>query len=259
MKTNHTPDILTPERVAELASVHGQACLSLYQSTHRNHPENQQDPIRFRQLVKSLETSLREQHAAVAVKSLLEPFVALAQEHNFWNHTMGGLAVLGTQGLFRVFLLPQSVEELAVVADSFHTKPLHQLLQSTGRYQVLALSLNKVQLFEGGRNALNTVALAADVPLTMTDTLGNGRSEPHSTVLESHSRPSGLPLMLAALPEHQHLFRKVSHNPFLMATGLMVNPESLTQDALRERAWEVAALQQQALQSARSEGRHALS
>ena len=31
--------------------------------------------------------------------------------------------------------------------------------------------------------------------------------------------------MLAALPEHHHLFREVSHNPFLMASGLMVDPQ----------------------------------
>ena len=30
-------------------------CLSLYQSTHRQHPDNVQDPIRFRNLVKELE------------------------------------------------------------------------------------------------------------------------------------------------------------------------------------------------------------
>jgi len=69
-------------------------------------------------------------------------------------------------------------------------------------------------------------------------------------VLENHSKPSGLPLMLVALPEHQQMFRKLSHNPCLMASGLMVAPQSLTPDALRQRAWEVAAPQQQAQQAA---------
>ncbi len=41
--------------------------------------------------------------------------------------------MLGAPGLFRVFLLQRPVAELAVVADSFHTKPLRQWLQSTGR------------------------------------------------------------------------------------------------------------------------------
>jgi len=292
MKSIQTPDTLTQASLAELASFKGRPCLSLYQPTHRRHPDNQQDPIRFRHLVKALETSLRQQHATAAVKALVEPFEGLAQDHDFWNHTQDGLAVLGAPGLFRVFLLRRPVAELAVVSDSFHTKPLRQWLQSTGRYQVLALSLNKVQLFEGDRNGLDAVALAAGVPQTMSAALGDERTEPHSTVssyggiggghmamhhgqggkkdeidgdaerffravdravLEHHSRPSGLPLMLAALPEHHHLFRKVSHNPFLMASGLMVDPHGLMHDDLRQRAWDVAAPQQEAQQAAWSD------
>ncbi|GHA19768.1 baeRF3 domain-containing protein [Oceanisphaera arctica] len=290
MKT--TPDTLTPASLAELASFQGRPCLSLYQPTHRRHPDNQQDPIRFRHLVKAMETSLRQQHAADAVQALVEPFEAVAQDHDFWNHTLDGLAVLSAPGLFRVFLLQRPVTELAVVADSFHTKPLRRWLQSVERYQVLALSLHQVQLFDGDRNALDAVALAADVPRTMTEALGDERTEPHTTVssyggtggghmamhhgqggrkdeidedaerffravdravLEHHSRPSGLPLMLAALPEHHHLFRQVSHNPLLMASGLMVDPQGLTQDELQQRAWDVAAPQQAAQQAAWSD------
>ena len=242
--------------------------------------------------MKALETSLRQQHATAAVKALIEPFEALAQDHDFWNHTQDGLAVLGAPGLFRVFLLQRPVAELAVVSDSFHTKPLRQWLQSTGRYQVLALSLNKVQLFEGDRNTLDAVALAAGVPQTMAAALGDERTEPHTTVssyggivsghmamhhgqggrkdeidgdaerffraadravLEHHSRPSGLPLMLAALPEQHHLFREVSHNPFLMASGLMADPQGLTHDDLRQRAWDVAAPLRAAQQAAWSD------
>ncbi len=65
-------------------------------------------------------------------------------------------------------------------------------------------------------------------------------------VLEHHSRPSGLPLILAALPEHHHLFRQISHNPFLMAEGLTINPDVLPIDELRERAWQVVEPQYQA-------------
>ena len=36
-------------------------------------------------------------------------------------------------------------------------------------------------------------------------------------VLEHHSRPSGLPLILAALPEHHSLFRPLSENSFLVS------------------------------------------
>jgi hypothetical protein len=65
-------------------------------------------------------------------------------------------------------------------------------------------------------------------------------------VLEHHSRPSGLPLILAALPEHHHLFHRVCHNPFLMAEGLTINPDALPIDEFRELAWQVVEPQYQA-------------
>jgi hypothetical protein len=65
-------------------------------------------------------------------------------------------------------------------------------------------------------------------------------------VLEHHSQPSGLPLILAALPEHQHLFRRISHNPFLIAGGITINPVTLPIDELRKRAWQVVEPEYQA-------------
>ncbi len=259
----------------------GQAapCLSLYQPTHRHHPENKQDPIRFGNLVKAMEQSLLQAHSAADARALLEPLRALASDAAFWNHTADGLAVFVAKGFFRVYTLPRTVRALAVVADSFHTKPLARLLQTVDRYQVLGLNLHEVKLFEGNRDALDEVALAAGVPRTITDALGDQLTDPHQTVasyggvgggtvsmrhghggkadevdsdadrffravdralLEHHSRPSKLPLMLASLPEHHALFRKVSHNPFLTAEALDVHPDAISHSALVERAWKLA-------------------
>jgi hypothetical protein len=271
-------ELPTIESLAELASVQQSPCLSLYQPTHRRHPENQQDPIRYRNLVKELEVSLLQKYPAVESRLLLEPFEKLAHEHDFWNNTLDGLAVLGGSGLFRVFQLQRPVAELAVVADSFHTKPLRRFLQSVGRYQVLGLSLGKIQLFEGNRDTLDEIDPAPGVPRTIADALGDEAVESHMTVasyggvgqgtapmhhgdggkqdavevkaerffravdravLKYHSRPSALPLILAALPEHHHLFRRVSHNPLLIAEGISVNPDAVPIDELRNLAWQV--------------------
>ena len=277
-------NILTIKALAELASVRQPPCLSLYQPTHRHRPETQQDPIRFRNLVKELETLLRQKYPAAETQLILEPFEALAHDHDFWIHTLDGPAVLGGPGLFQVFQIQRPVAELVVVADSFHTKPLRRFLQSVGRYQVLGLSLSKIQLFEGNRNVLDEINLAPSVPQTIVQALGAELTEPHQTVasyggggdstpmhhsqggkkdeadidserffravdravLEYHSRPAGLPLILAALPEHHHLFHRVSHNPFLMAEGLTINPDVLPIDELRKRVWEVVEPQYEA-------------
>lgn len=276
---------VTNALLAELLATHQPPCLSLYQPTHRRHPDNQQDPIRFRNLVKELETSLRQKYSAVESGPLLAPFDALAHDHDFWNHTLDGLAVLGGPGLFRVFGLQRPVAELVVAADSFHTKPLRRDLQSADRYQVLGLSLHEVHLFEGNRNALDEIDLAPGVPRTITEALGEELTEPHQTVasyggvggastsmrhghggkkdevdidadrffravdravLDHHSRPSGLPLILAALPEHHHRFHQVSHNPLLVAEGITLDPGAVPAAELRVLAWQVVEPQYQA-------------
>ena len=273
---------LSPQALAELAAFTSPPCLSLYQPTHRRHPENQQDPIRFRHGVEALEESLRQRHPAAETRALLAPFHALADDADFWNHTLDGIAVLGGAGLFRVFVLARPVEELAVVADSFHTKPLRRFLQSVNRFQVLGLSRREIRLFEGDRDVIDEIELAPGVPRTVTEALGDELTEPHHTVssyggvggarspmhhgqggkkdevdldaerffravdravTEHHSKPTGLPLILAALPEHHHLFREVSHNALLLPSGIDVNPDALSPDQLRARAWQAVAPQ----------------
>jgi hypothetical protein len=254
-------------------------CLSLYQPTHRRHPENQQDPIRFRNLLKALEQSLRQKYATRDVRPLMEPFQTLAEDRDFWNYTLDGLAALGAPGLFRVYRLQRPVPEVVIVADSFHLKPLMRILQSADRYQVLGLNRREIKLFAGNRDALDEIELAQAVPQTITDALGEKLTEPLTVtsysagsagagapairhgygskqdevdieserffravdraVLEHHSRPSGLPLILATLPEYHTLFRQISQNPFLTADGIDIHPDALPPDALRERAWRL--------------------
>ena len=216
-------------------------------------------------------------YPAAEARLLLKPFEELSNDRDFWKHTLDGLAVLCAPDFFQAFRLPRPITDLVVAADSFHIKPLWQFLQSSDRYQVLGLSRDKVRLFEGNRDSLAEVELAADVPRTLTDALGSELTEPHQTVasyggvggssnamhhghggkaaevdidadrffrlvdravMEHHSRPTGLPLILAALPEHHHRFHSISRNPFLLANGIAVNPDAVTNDALRTLAWQ---------------------
>jgi hypothetical protein len=282
---------LTQDYPALLRAEHEAPCLSLYQPTHRQHPDNLQDPIRFRNLVKRLEESLRQNPASRDIPALLRPFDALADDAAFWNHTADGLAVLAAPGLFRVYTLQRPVAELAVVADSFHTKPLMRIAQSADRYHVLGLSKQGFKVYEGNRDALAEMPPLDSVPQTADAWLRRGADEregahraygpagasnltAHGTgvkhaaggvarhgtdvkqdaedrdtehffravdraVLEHWSQPAGQPLILAALPQHHHLYRAVSTNPHLIDAAIDVHPDALSIDALREWAWQL--------------------
>jgi hypothetical protein len=267
---------VTTDHLAELLTDHEPPCISLYQPTHRYHPDNQQDAIRYRNLLRTMEASLLQKYPTREVKTLVEKFQALAHDTRFWNRRTDGLAILGTTDTFQIFDLQQAVPELLVVANSFHLKPLLRLLQSADRYQILCLDRHEARLYEGNRDALDPIELM-DFPSTITEALGNELTEPHETVasyglgagkdgkemhhghgakkdevdidrdrffrvidravLEHYSRPSGLPLILAALAEYQAPFREISHNPHLLHDGIVGNPNALGLDQLRAEAW----------------------
>jgi hypothetical protein len=271
-----TVDVLANDYPELLLGPHHPPCLSLYQPTHRLHPDNQQDPIRFRNLIKAMEQLLRQKYPDHEHEPLLAPYRALAEDKAFWNNTFDGLAVLGTSGLFRVYRLQRTPAELVTVGDGFHTKPLVRFQQSADRYQILGLNRREIRLFEGNRDHLDEIDPAPGVPRSV-DQVSDAETEQdrsirthgpikpamgrhgagdakHSAtdaatehffravdraVLEHHSRPGEMPLLLAALPEHHHLFRTISRNPYLAAEAMDVNPDALSLDALRERAWQL--------------------
>jgi len=290
-------NLLTTDFRAALLRPHGSPCLSLYQPTHRHHPGNRQDPIRFRNLVKELDQSLQNKYSTEQIRPLLEPFEALSRDHEFWKYTTDGLVVFAARDFFQVFGLQRTTPALAVVADSFHTKPLMRLLQSADRFQVLGLKLHEIKLFEGNRDSLVEIALepevrderfkvivasggeidlAPEVPSTLTEALsepdrslasyggtggasaairhrhGDEKDEMRffriidRAILASHSQPSGLPLILAALPEHQGQFRKRTQNPFLLAQGIETHPDAMPMKEFLERAWNILEPQYQA-------------
>lgn len=270
-------DALEHDYRTVLLASHEPPCVSLYQPTHRAHPDKQQDSIRFRNLVRELEQSLGQAYASRQSKSILRPFYELAENEEFWNHALDGVAIFASSDLFQVYRLQRPVKELAVVADSFHTKPLMRILQSADRYHVLGLNREEATLFEGNRYALDQVEPAPNFPWTPIDVAGGQEGEPERTnrvygpagtgrttrhgtdvrqeaidsaterffravddaVLEQYSRPSGMPLLLAALPEHHHLFRTVSRNPFLVSEMIDIHPSAVPIHELRERAWQL--------------------
>lgn len=252
-------------------------CVSLYQPTHRSFPENNQDPLRYKNMLRDIEAALKQKYETQVIVSVLAPFQLLANDRKFWNHTLDGLAVLGRPGLFRVFRLQRPVKELHVVADTFHVKPLLRILQSADRYQILALRRDEIKLYEGNRDQLDEVDLAPSVPRTLSEMLHDKIPKPDQTpaihpkgeelpmrfythggdadilqpetgrwfravdqaIWENHSRPSGLPLLLASQPHNASHFRQISNNALLLPQGIDIHPDDLSVSELRERAWEV--------------------
>ena len=248
--------------------------ISLYQPTHRHSPENKQDVIRFKNLIKEMEISLNQKYSKKETSSIIDLFFKISEDKEFWNCSLDGLGILYAEGQAIIYRLARRVKELVIVSDSFHIKPLIRNFQSADRYHVLGLNREEFALFEGNRYGFDKVELEDHIPTNIKEALGEeyiatyqkanryggvgdqgnfhghyGRKEAIEVdtkrffrivdreVLEYYSKPSNLALILLALPEYHTLFREISHNPYLLEEGIKSNYDALTVDKIKEDVW----------------------
>jgi len=214
-------------------------CVSLYAPMVKAGPETQQNPIRFKNLVRRASDALAERGLAPKdAEGFLAPAAALLEDTPFWQHQGQGLAAFVADGFFRWYRLPLEVRELSVVEDRFHLKPLLPLLSGDGRFYVLALAQKHVRLLEATRHSVREVDLG-DLPTSLNDAKAeiqkffNLLDQGIGTVVaDKHA-----PLVLAGVEFLFPLYRQASDHPHLVDGGVPGNPAELSNEELHERAW----------------------
>jgi hypothetical protein len=122
-------DILKQKDLQQLLETSGEWCVSIYMPTHRMGREQQQDPIRFKNLVAGVQEELFEYGLSKPdVQELMRPVESLLTDGDFWQHQSDGLAVFLSPGFSQIYRLPSTFDELVSIGNNFHIKPLLPLL-----------------------------------------------------------------------------------------------------------------------------------
>lgn len=251
-------NVLTLDEVKVLAQQHQRPSLSFFIPTHRTSPDNQQDPIRFKNLVQEAK---RQFEAAGwkprEIEALLQPAFALLEESLFWRHTLDGLAVYLAENDFHVYKLPFAVEEQLVIAQSYYMKPVLPEFTNNGHYFILAFSLNEVRLFEGTRYSVGEIKLPEAVPTGYKEALGPDarvddgmglslrkvRIEQYLNLLDASLRATFMetrsPVVLAGVEYLQPIYRSQSEYPHVMAEGIRGNSDQMSGKELHAASWPV--------------------
>jgi release factor family 7 len=147
--------------------------VSIFMPTHCKGPETKQDPIRLKNLLREAEQQLVGLEVRPAeARDWLTPAGALLDDADFWQHQSNGLALFITEEFFRYYRVPLSFEELVVVSNRFHLKPLLALFAEDGQYYILALSQDQVRLLECTRYRVTEVPLTdTSVPTNIREAL----------------------------------------------------------------------------------------
>ncbi len=270
-------ELLSGEQLKGLMSKQDAPCLSMFMPTHRTGGEIKQDQIRFKNLLRKAEErlatfGLRTQETL----DFLEPLQKLASNVLFWRKQIDGLALFLSRKAFHSFSLPVSFEELVLISDRFHIKPLLPLFGQFPHYYLLALSQNQVRLYEGASARLWEVdvkglpenmqaALQYDEPEKQVRFRGaTAGGADRGAMISGHGaevddtkdnllkyfrkidrglreflRDETAPLVVAGVEYLFPIYREANSYANLMEEGIPGNPEGLSPEVLHRQSWSI--------------------
>lgn len=246
--------------------------ISIYVDTNIKKPDRLENPIRFKNLVKEAQASLKEKEFK-GFKDLFSLFKEMEDDALFWEGATESMAILGDEDECIVYKLPVNVKSLAIVSDSYYIKPILRSFQSYGHYHVLVLNRDNFGLYEADRYGIHAIPVD-EKDATMEGVLGTEKTAPHLSVasiggdqsmyhghggakderkvdqekffrhvdtfvLEQYSKKQKIPLILVSPDEHQGEFRKLSKNNFLIDEGIKIDGDSLDKKSLYVKVQDV--------------------
>jgi hypothetical protein len=241
-----------------LQSVRGYPALSILLPTHRRHPDNQQDPIRVKNLVNAAGERLLTEFSKREVEPLLERLEALTAEIDY-QHALDGLALFVNHDFARKFYLPFSVKERVAVDETFATRDLIFALNRSPRYRALALSEQPTRLFEGALETLTEIT-GGGFPMTyegpgVTEPLPGGKGVNKSAYRDDRLRQffrqvdaaygrivaeEELPLVVAGIDRNLSFFNEVSAHTGQIIATLSGSYDKASAHELAKLVWPLA-------------------
>jgi Bacterial archaeo-eukaryotic release factor family 3 len=267
---------VTREEIQNLLQSSGRPCVSIFMPTIRAGAETQQNPIRLKNLLRSVQERLQEAGMKdTEAVELMAPVRDLVNDQPFWQQQGGGLAIFRSPEVFKTYSLPTALEENAVVENRFHLKPLFSLLSGDGRFYVLAISLKNIRLIAASRHGAQEMELP-DVPQSLNEALGDltrnysqfqpgtsAKTVARSPIFHGHGTGEDnlkaeivqffnladkallkyidrdAPVVLAGVEYLLPRYHETTEHPKVLEEGLTGNAEGLSPDQLRDAAWEI--------------------
>jgi hypothetical protein len=256
-------DIPTLSELRALVAVRGDACVSVYVSTTPQTQHVGGSRIALGNLVKDAVSQLDAAGFDKRRRALLEEaFSALAADDDFWRLQARSLAVLATPDAIRTYRLATSVPDFAEVADRFHIKPLLRAVAFPQHAFALLLSEGAVRLVEIFPDTAPVTVRVPDLPKNASDAVGRAsvnnlgqntrlsNAEGQTVLLRQYARKvdaairpvlagRDTPLILVCAEPLAPIFRAVNSYPGLLANGISVSPDRMSDHDLADASRSV--------------------
>lgn len=183
---------LTPDDLAKLANTEG-PWITILTPLHGGGPEaKKEDPLRFRSLVREAAAQLEARRDADGTDTIdpdmIEQLRAVADDSAVFNAGAPAMVVFANAGGIRLWHLPETVHECAVVDERPFLEPLLPIVSEQSDFYVVTLTLHGTKLWACDRHQTREVPLPSDAPGRLEDAAGWDVEEQH---LQYHSIKPG--------------------------------------------------------------------
>ncbi len=241
------------ELLEELKNVQSPHCISIVLNTHRTHPENQQDPILLKNLIKEAETRLLEVMDKRSAEVFLGKLELVAREIDH-EQNLESLAIFVNEDLARYVRLPVAVTNRVVIDGTFATRDLVRTLHAEHAYYALVLSRKVARLVEAFADR-PVRELGGDFPmdyglLYTTDREERSKASGSDQLVEEFFnrvdkavqrvwQEQPRPLVLVTEDRNIAHYRKVADRDHVIATAQSVHDDEQPHRVVT-KAWEAA-------------------
>lgn len=244
--------MITRHDLKELQALTKVPALSILLPTHRTSPDNKQDPIQVKNLVKEASDRLSEEFSARDLEPLLKNLDELVNDIDY-AYALDGLALFVAHDFAKKFYLPFTVPQRVIIDQTFATRDLVYGLHRAQRYWVILLSQNASRLLAGNGETLEEVN-NKDFPLQMegpgaTTVLPNSADssyldDRHRRFFQSvdraftaYAEDDTLPIIVGGVIRQISFFQEVSQYKSQIAGTITGNFDSATEAELVPQVW----------------------
>jgi len=135
------------DKLEKLASERSEPCVTISLKTHRTSPENQQDVIVFKRLLKEAFDKVQNEFGVHSANELLKKIETLEEQIDF-SCNLESLHIFLSDSTFEIIRSTWSTSQnIVVVAENFEVRSLIKEFNRTEEYLILTLTQSGIRMF----------------------------------------------------------------------------------------------------------------
>lgn len=155
------------QKLESLLEVKGAPAVTISLNTHRNHPENQQDEIVLKNLLKEAENRVTEEYGKKEASAVLEKLEKIADKIDH-NHNLESMHIFISENTEEIIKTTHPTDNIVVIDDKLSLKPLIKAINRSMEYLIMTLTQGGAKLYRAENDSIVEEIQAEGFPFPET-------------------------------------------------------------------------------------------